>query len=371
MSRTNFQLPTSQAAIQLDAGSDPISTIRVNQTAEVPVFPKSGINTIVRVAYSSPNPIDYKILGLPWPLPRLAVGANPIVPGASFVGRVWQTTHPDLKAGDTVWGKHDSFSRFGSSGSFTLVSGDQGIVKIPQAWPSNRGIEEFAGAAMVALTALQTLQAGDLPYNTSKGQARGGNVFINGGSGGVGTFAVQLAKNVYGCDNVVASCSSANIDLVKSLGADEVVDYRNCGPGGLTGWLKDWSKRTGKTFDLVIDAVGSDQSLYWQCHGYLKAGEGQYVQVGGPLSLAGITAIAKKSLWPSILGGGQRKYQFLNMENKREGFEQLGQWMAEGKLKCVIEDENRFDLADGKKAYEKLDTGRVRGKIVIKMNSDE
>lgn len=371
MSQTKFQLPTSQAAIQIDAGNNPLSTIRVNQTAEVPVFPKSGINTIVRVDYNSPNPIDYKLLAMSWPLPRLIVGQNPIIPGASFVGRVWKTNHPEFKAGDLVWGKHDDVIRFGSGGSFTLVSGDQGIVKVPATWPKDRGVEEFAGAAMVALTALQTLQAGDLPYNTSNGQQKGGNVFINGGSGGVGTFTVQLAKHVYGCDYVVSSCSGSNAELVKNLGADEIVDYRKCGPAGVSGYLKDWSKRTGKTFDVIIDNVGSDADLYWQCHHYVKAGKGKYVQVGGGLGLADFTLLAKKMMWPSLLGGGKRQYQFVGASNKKEIFESLGQWMAEGKIKCVIEDENRFDLKDAKNAYEKLDTGRLRGKIVIKMNSDQ
>lgn len=368
---STFQLPTSQAAIQIDAGSSPIPTIRVNQTAEMPVFPKSGINTIVRIDYNSPNPIDYKFLAMSWPIPRLVVGVNPIIPGASFVGRVWKTNHPEFKAGDLVWGKHDDITRFGSGGTFTLVSGDQGIVKVPETWPKDRGTEEFAGAAMVALTALQTLQAGDLPYNTSNGQEKGGNVFINGGSGGVGTFTVQLAKHVYGCDYVVSSCSGSNADLVKSLGADEVVDYRKLGPAGLSGHLKDWSKRTGKTFDVIIDNVGNDSDLYWQSHHYLKADKGSYVQVGGGLGLSDFALLAKKMMWPSILGGGKRRYQFVTASNKKETFKSLGQWMAEGKLKCVIEDENRFDLRDAKRAYEKLDTGRLRGKIVIKMNSDQ
>jgi NADPH:quinone reductase-like Zn-dependent oxidoreductase len=81
-------------------------------------------------------------------------------------------------------------------------------------------------------------------------QATGGKVFINGGSGGVGTFTVQMAKHCFECEKVVVSCSGADADFVKALGADEVVDYRNCGDGPLSGWLRDWSRRTGEMFNV-------------------------------------------------------------------------------------------------------------------------
>ncbi|MCJ1225812.1 hypothetical protein MMC12_002461 [Toensbergia leucococca] len=370
MATTTFQLPTSQSAVQLDACSDPLSSIRINQVANLPAFPKSGINTIVRVLYASINGIDYKLPSIPWPIPRLVIGSSPIIPGISFVGRVWKTTHPGLKAGDMVWGKHDAPTKFGACAEFTLISGDQGIVKISDGWTSDHRIDEFAGAAVVALTALQTLQAGDLPYNTSGGQATGGKVFINGGSGGVGTFTIQMAKQCLGCEKVVVSCSGANADFVKSLGADEVVDYRNCGNANLSGWLRDWSKRTGEMFDVIIDNVGSDSDIYWQCHHYLKADGGQYVQVGAGMDFGSFALLAKKMFWPSALGGGKRKYLFLGAQNKKEDFELIGRWMAEGKIKTVIEDDNRFDLADAKKAYMKLSSGRTRGKIVIKIGAD-
>jgi NADPH:quinone reductase-like Zn-dependent oxidoreductase len=321
MAAAAFQMPTSQFAVELDACSDPLSSIRVNHAAELPAFPESGINTIVRVLHASINPIDYKLPSMPYPIPRMVYGSSPIIPGTSFVGKVWKTTHPDLKTGDIVWGKHDTPMRFGACASYTLISGDQGIVKIPDGWPADRGLDEFAGAGVVALTALQTLRAGDLPYNTSGGKATGGNVFINGGSGGVGSFTVQMAKHCFGCEKVVVSCSAANVEFVKTLGADEVVDYRNCGIENVSGWLNDWSSRSSEMFDIIIDNVGSESDIYWQCHRYLKANKGQYVQVGGRVDFGSLTALAKKMLWPSFLGGGKRMFQFLRVENKREDFE--------------------------------------------------
>ena len=213
------------------------------------------------------------------------------------------------------------------------------------------------------MTALQTLKAGALPFN--KG-GRGGSVFINGASGGVGTFTVQIAKHGFGCDQVVASCSGSNVDLVKSLGADEVIDYRST---NLVEALKDWTQKNG-LFDHIVDNVGSDPNLYWYCHQYLKAG-GAYVQVGGGLDIGSLMGTAKKTLLPAILGGGKRPYTFLGLANNNDDLKLFGQWMAEGKVKAVIEDENRFDLANTKKAYEQLNTGRTRGKIVIKVGADD
>lgn len=368
MSVPDYPVPSLQTAMEMDTCADPIASISINEKAKMPLFPgpRAGIHTLVKVMYTSPNPIDYKLLAMYWMIPWYIVGHPPIIPGASFVGTVWRTTHPNLRAGDLVWGKHDEPSRFGSGGEYTLVAGDQGIHKIPENWSASQGVEELAGAALVALTALQSLKAVNIPYNTTDGAHQGGSIFINGGSGGVGIFTIQLAKHIFGCENILVSCSGSNVDFVRSLGATETVDYRSC-PSGVSGWLKDWSKRNG-LLDGIIDNVGSDSTIYWHCHEYLKEGSGQYIQVGGGLHLSAIVETAKKMLWPRLLGGGQRQFQFQSTKNKSNDFVSLGKWMAEGKIKCVIEDENRFELADSKKAYQKLDTGRTRGKIVIKIS---
>lgn len=357
----SFNIPTSQVAAQMNASSNPVSTVTINQTAEVPKFPSSGVHTFIRVLYASIDPIDYKLPGLPWPLPRLAIGVNPISPSQPFVGRVWKTTDSRFKSGDLVWGKLAAPTRFGTTAGYVLVSGEEGIVKVPEGY--NRGLEEFAAAGVVALTAYQTLKAGDLPFNNG---GQGGSVFINGGSGGVGTFTVQLAKHVYRADKVVVSCSGSNVELVKSLGADTVIDYRST---NLVDALKEWAQKNGP-FDQIIDNVGSDSHVYWQAHHYLKAG-GNYVQVGAGMDVGSIVTMAKQMLLPTALGGGKRAFQFVSVAVKKNDLENLGQWLAEGKIKAVIEDSNRFDLADTKKAYEQLHTGRTRGKIVIRVGADD
>lgn len=124
------------------------------------------------------------------------------VPGANRL--LGLADHPPWSQGGRHrLGKARTPKKFGACASFTLVSGEQGIVKIPDGWTSDRSVDEFARAGVVAITALQALRVGDLPCNASGGQATGGKVFINGGSGGVGTFTVLMAKHCFGCETVV------------------------------------------------------------------------------------------------------------------------------------------------------------------------
>ncbi|KAJ9661417.1 hypothetical protein H2198_001985 [Neophaeococcomyces mojaviensis] len=355
-------LPTSQRALQFTAPT-PLTTLHLNRTAPVPPLPTTGIQTLIRIHSTSLNPVDYKLASLPSPLPRLLIGSSPITPGTDFVGRVVSTTHPDLKSGDLVFGKLDAPSKYGTCAEFTVVKGKSGLVKVPEGWEnSGMKLEEFAGVGVAALTALMSLRKADLPYNTSNGQETGGKVFINGGSGGVGTFTVQLAKHVFGC-HVVASCSGANVDLVKSLGADEVIDYKS---KKVLDALNEFRQRNGE-FDAVIDLVGADPDIYYQSHHYLKAQEGRFIQIGGGIDLGSVITMAKVALWPGILGGGKRSWMFASLgaaEPKDLDF--IGKSMVERKLKCVVDDENVFDLEDGKSAFEKLKSGRTRGKIIIR-----
>ena len=93
---------------------------------------------------------------------------------------------------------------------------------------------------------------------------------------------------------------------------------------------------------------------------------GKYVVVGATPTLATIISLAKVFLIPTFLGGGQRSFQFLTVKVNGDHYGQIGQWMAEGKVKPVIEEV--FSLEDVPKAFEKLKTGRVRGKLVIEVS---
>ncbi|KAK5075599.1 hypothetical protein LTS08_001334 [Lithohypha guttulata] len=373
-------LPTVHRSVELIPSSDPTSNVRVNQTAAVPPIPRSGTYTLIRILNTSLNPVDYKLASLPQPLPRLLVGASPHTPGLDFVGRVWDTNDSRLKGGDIVWGYVSGSSRDGAAADFLVVKGQGWGGKIPDGWlemssRTGRSLAEFGACGVAVYSALQPLLSGDLGFSrtwkaggSNRASGKGGKVFINGGSGGVGTFAVQLAKHCFGCDAVVASCSGANADLVKSLGADEVIDYRSV---NVVDALKQYVAKNGE-FDLVVDNVGS-VDLYWNSHHFLKSGSagGKFIMVGATISLQTMIDIPKMLLWPTVLGGGKRPVSlFALIAVPPEQHDIVGQWMVEGRLRTVIEDENRFELTDIQKAFRKLQGGRTRGKISIQVNED-
>ncbi|KAL1588966.1 hypothetical protein WHR41_02521 [Cladosporium halotolerans] len=305
-------------------------------------LPKNAKNlskdqTLVRVSYASLNPVDYKVPELPL-LGRFVFSKG--VPGLDFAGTVIESTLPHLKPGERVFGETAPPS-FGALGEY-LIASKEACVPIPD------GVEPKHAATLgvAGLTAYQTIA----PFIKS-----GSKVLINGGSGGVGTYQIQIAK-ILGC-YVTTTCSGANAELVKSLGADEVIDYRSQD-------VVQTLTRSGNQYDLIIDNVFADADLYWASPKYLKP-EGSYVTIAGNAKFSVIKNILSIFLWPKALGGGQRKFQFVTCVANAVQYAELAKWMAEGKLKAIIEQE--FSLDDAGKGYERLKTGRTRGKLVVKV----
>lgn len=118
----------------------------------------------------------------------------------------------------------------------------------------------------------------------------------------------------------------------------------------------------------VPDNVFNTPSLYWNSHHFLKP-SGRFITIAGTPSLGFLFDFMKVMLWPSMLGGGQRKFEFVNLAAKAAEYERIAQWMQEGKIKAVIEKE--FELEDAGKAFAHLKTGRSRGKVVIKVAGEE
>lgn len=377
-------LPISHVSAELYPSSSftPSQHVKVSQVAPVPQIPKSGTYTLVRVLSTSLNPVDYKLASLPFPLPQLMIGRGPHVPGLDFVGRVWSTNDERFKGGDIVWGMLNAQERAGAAAGYVVISKTGWCDKIPEGWlemstRTGRELEELGCFPICGFTALQSLLMADLGFSRSwkgKGAGReegkGGKVFVNGGSGGVGTFTVQMAKHAFGCESVVASCSGANVELVKSLGADEVIDYRS---QNVVEALQDWSKRNGgQQFDVIIDNVGTPE-IYWPCHNYLKPGSegGRYVLVGLGAGIKGVMDLTQMTLLPGFLGGGKRPFGMMFLMGVPADQRELaGKWMVEGKVKTVIEDGNKFELQDIQKAFEKLKGGRTRGKISVQVTED-
>ncbi len=180
-------------------------------------------------------------------------------------------------------------------------------------------------------------------------------IFINGGSGGTGIFGIQIAKAV-GC-HVTTSCSTSNIELCKSLGADVVIDYK-------TQNLLSTLIATEPKFDHAVDNVGKDFNLLWHAREFLKPGM-SLVCVGGEASIAGIIDILKRKFIPTFLGGIKGKVEGFWLAPRPEDLAQVVEWIREGKLKPVID--TTFSFEQAPEAFTKLKTLHARGKIVVEV----
>ena len=192
---------------------------------------------LVKVHAASVNPLDWHYMqGKPY-IMRAGAGIgkpDSIHMGADFAGTVEAVGKnvTRFKPGDEVFGDRD-----GAFGEYVSVA-ENGAMALK---PSNMTMEQAAAVPIAGMTALQALR--------DKGKVQAGQkVLINGASGGVGTFAVQIAK-AYGAD-VTGVCSTRNVEMVKSIGADHVIDYTK----------EDFTKGSAR-YDLIIDNVGSHTSV--------------------------------------------------------------------------------------------------------------
>lgn len=314
------------------------ANLRINTTAPKPSI--SATEILVQVHFAALNPVDHKVTESPLPL-RL-VGSN-LIPCADFSGVISAigSTITDLSVGDRVFGvKLASFAN-GSLAQYISVSRTQ-LARLPD----GVDLQDAAGVSLVGLTEYQAIapnvQAGD-------------KVFVNGGSGGTGAYGVQIAKAL-GC-HVTATCSTGNVELVKELGADEVLDYKSVD-------IVEVLKGKGQVFKLVVDNIGSPPGLYKASDAFLIKG-GKFVQIGATLSFGGIKQVTSNMMLPKLLGGGKSSFQLLTARPDQKQLEQFAQWLKEGKLKAVTD--NLFEWQDAPKAFERLKTGRARGKVLVRV----
>ena len=237
------------------------------------------------------------------------------------------------KPGDEVFGELSSCG-FGAFAEYVCVPEQ---VLAPK--PPRISFDEAAAVPVAGLTALQALR--------DKGHIQAGKtVLVHGASGGVGSFAVQIAKS-FGAD-VTAVCSTRNLSLVRSIGADRVVDY-----------TKEDVTRNGRTFDLILDTAA-----YRSVRAYQRVlrPHGIYVMVGG--STARMFQLLLAGRWLERLGHG--KLEFFLMKSNANDLELLHSLVENGTLSPVID--RRYALQHTADAIRYLEAGRARGKVVIRMN---
>ena len=125
-------------------------------------------------------------------------------------------------------------------------------------------------------------------------------------------------------------------------------------------------KRSGTQYDLLIDNVNTP-AIYWDAQHYLKP-EGKYITIAGDASLSNIYSMAMMFLLPSWFGGGKRSPKFVACVSNAEQYAQLAKWMAERKLKTVVEE--TYELEDVGKAFARMKSGRTRGKLVVSVGGE-
>jgi NADPH:quinone reductase-like Zn-dependent oxidoreductase len=290
--------------------------------------PSAGTGQIlISVKAVSVNPIDYKIKNGDL---RLLIKSNfPKIVGSDYAGIVKEVGPDvaDFKPGDRVYGAVPLF--FGKQGALSeLLSIDS---KNARLIPQEMSFEEAASLPVAALTALNGLR--------KCGIKDGCSVLVNGATGGVGHFALQIAKAKGAI--VTATCTDSNSTLAMELGAGQTVSYKR----PMTA-----SKEGG--FDAILDAYG--KMNYPQIIRLLKNG-GTYAS---PLFMPPSVIPA---FFARVLTG--RKLTSSNMRKLPEDYAEIERLFTEKKLKPVIE--NRYPLEKASEAFEKAENGKPRGKVIV------
>ena len=242
-----------------------------------------------------------------------------------------------FKEGDSVFAALGA--GLGANAEYICLS-EEGALAIK---PANMTYEEAAAVPSGALTAL--------PFLRDKGSIQSGQkVLINGASGSVGSFAVQLAK-YFGAE-VTGVCSTTNLELVRSLGADKVIDYT----------VEDFTK-SGQTYNIIFDTVG--KTSFSRCKRSLKR-EGIY------LTTVPTLAILLQMLWTSKIGSKQAMIAFTGLRppsEKAKDLVFLKELIEAGRLKPVID--RRYPLEQTAEAHRYVETGHKKGNVVIKVEHDD
>ena len=294
---------------------------------------------LVKVRAASINPYDWHFVeGTPYIMRMMGVGLRKpkdIQLGVDFAGTVEAVGKnvTQFKPGDEVFG--------GRGGAFAeyVCRRAEGAVALK---PANLTFEQAASVNIAGITALQALR--------DKGKVQPGQkVLINGASGGVGTFAVQIAKT-FGAD-VTGVCSTRNVDLVRSLGADHVIDYTK----------EDFAKGTER-YDVILDNV-PNHSLS-ECRRILTP-NGKYVMIGGggPNDSRWVGPFGRVIKTMVLSPFTSQKMGMMMADANGKDLTILADMMQSGKLKPVIDRTYKLNEVPAAIAY--LEEGHARGKVVI------
>jgi NADPH:quinone reductase-like Zn-dependent oxidoreductase len=292
---------------------------------------------LVRVHATSVNPVDWHtVTGTPY-LVRMMAGL--LKPKSEFLGVDFAGTVEavgrdvtQFQPGDEVFGARD-----GAFANYVCVREKRAVVQKP----ANVTFEQAAAVGVAAISALQGLR--------DKGQIQSGQkVLINGASGGVGTFAVQIAKS-FGAE-VTGVCSTRNVEIVRSIGADHVIDYTQ----------EDFT-RSEQRYDLMLDVAGNRS---WSDCKRVLAEKATLVVVGGPKTNRWIGPLSQAlKLRLRSLGGSRRVVAPFLAKIKKEDLVLLQKLLEAGTVTPVID--RQYELSEASEALRYLGAGHAQGKVVI------
>ena len=321
-----------KAALYDRFGSPEVIEIR---DVEKPPVPDDGV--LVRIRAASVNPVDwYPMMGRPY-VARTTFGMRKPKDnrlGVDYAGTV-ETVGKSVtrfRPGDDVFG--------GRSGSLAeyVCHLETGAIALK---PADVSFEAAAATPVAGVTALQALR--------DKAHVKPGQkVLINGASGGVGTFAVQVAKAL-GAE-VTAVCSTGNVEMVRALGADTVIDYSR----------EDFT-RGGQRYDAMIDIAGSRP---WSACRRVLEPNAAFVVVGGPKNnrmLGPLSHTIKVRIGSAR--ASQKVVSFFFAQLNQRDLEVLRDMLGSGKIKPVVE--KCYPLSDVREAFRHLGEGHAKGKLVV------
>ena len=292
---------------------------------------------LIKVRAAALNPLDWRMMGgVPFLIRKVMKvktpsDAQPVGIGRDVAGVVEAVGKnvTQFKIGDEVFGNCEvGVAEYACTKASALVAKPEALT-----------FEQAAAIPVAGLTALQGLRKG-------KSQARQ-KVLINGAAGGVGTFAVQVAKS-FGAE-VTGVCSGANVEMVMSIGADKVIDYTQ----------EDFTKGAER-YDIILECVGNKP--FSECRRVLTD-EGRYVIVGGghDITMTTIMASALKTIAASSIS--KQKAVMFVAKSSQQDLAFLAELIATGKMISVIE--RTYRLEETPEAVAHLERGHARGKLVI------
>ncbi|MDA1905041.1 NADP-dependent oxidoreductase [Bacillus cereus] len=315
--------------------------------AEVPTPEINEYEVLAEIHAASINPIDFKIRD--GKVKMLLKYEMPLILGNDFSGVITKVGSKvtRFKVGDEIYARPRK-NKIGTFAEYIAIHEDDIALK-----PKNLSFEEAASIPLVGLTSYQALH--DIMH-LQKGQ----KILIHAGSGGVGTFAIQLAK-IMGA-TVTTTASEAGANLVKSLGADEIINYKT-----------EKFEEILTNYDAVFDTIGG--TTLEKSFNIIKSG-GNIVSVSGmPNARFGkefgsgffktlLFSLASKKL-TALEKKHNAQYSFLFMKPSGDQLRTIANYIEAGKIKPVID--RVFPFEDAQKAMEYSEAGRAKGKIIVKM----